>query len=116
MIAPMEPRPVPSPDVADEVRRAFGSAVAVARRRRKLSQRQFAERAQIDRARLSRIEAGKGDVTIEIQWRIARALGMTVPQLWEKAAAEDRELRAAALRESENAGQAELGPEASVEP
>ena len=79
--------------MADEVRWAFGLAVAVARRRRKFSQRQFAELAGIDRARLSRIEAGRGDATIEIQYRIAKALGLSVAQLWERAAVEELEQR-----------------------
>lgn len=99
MIASLEPETVRSQPVADEVRRAFGLAVAVARQRRKLSQRQLADRTQIGRARLSRIEAGKGDVTIEIQWRLAKALGLTVPQLWEQAAAEERGARERAREE-----------------
>lgn len=112
MIAPMEPGPVRSPEVAEEVRQAFGLAVAVARQRRKLSQRRFAELANVGRARLSRIEAGKGDVTIEIQYRIAQALGLTVAQLWEKAAAEQRELRASAIKARSGEG----GSRASVTP
>lgn len=107
MVVQVEPASVPSREMADEVRRAFGAAVAVARRRRKLSQRQFAALAQIDRARLSRIEVGKGDATIEIQYRIARALGMTVAQLWEKAGIEEREQRAARRAASPADGEAD---------
>lgn len=99
MNVPDEPRP------AGEVRRAFGLAVAVARRRRRLSQRQLAARAGIDRGRLSRIEAGKGDVTIVIQDRIASALGMSVTQLWARVATEERELREAGLTTNAEGGE-----------
>ncbi len=97
MAAKTAPQTVPAPAPADEVRRAFGVAVAVARKRRKYSQREFASVAGVDRGRLSRIEAGRGDATIEIQYRLARAAGLTVAQLWARAAFEEGEARRVAV-------------------
>lgn len=79
--------------MAEEVKLAFGMAVRVARMRKRYSQRQFALMARIDRAYLSKLEAGKADATIEVQYRIAQALGTTVTRLWEKVAVEERESR-----------------------
>src|SRR5258708_29695669 len=82
MAAKTAPQTVPAPAPADEVRRAFGVAVAVARKRRKYSQREFASVAGVDRGRPSRIEAGRGAATIGLQYRLARAAGPPPAPPW----------------------------------
>src|SRR5258708_38742559 len=73
MAAKTAPQTVPAPAPADEGRRAFGVAVAVARQRRKFSQREFASGAGRDRGRRSRLAAGRGVASSEMQHLLARA-------------------------------------------
>lgn len=76
----------------------------VGRARSRLSQEDLAERAQVSRPTISRIERGAGDVKIDVVQRIADALGVTVADLFVPASTEcvdDAEIarRAADARE-----------------
>jgi len=64
-----------------EIRRAFGKAVRIARVRKGWSQQQLAETASLARSHLSNIERGTKDPGLEVQERIARALGLSLPEL-----------------------------------
>lgn len=66
-----------------QIRGAFGVAVRVARARRMppMAQRELAQRAGLQRSRLSGIETGKVDAKLTEQEAIARALGMTLSAL-----------------------------------
>ena len=61
-----------------QVRDRIGLRIASLRKMQGLTITQLAERAGIQRAHLSRIEAGKYAVTLETIQAIAEALGMTV--------------------------------------
>ena len=88
MIAPPHPKRVGCRPMAAELKRAFGLAVRLERVRRGLSQRRLATAARVDRAHLSGIERGKVDPGIEVQYRLAQALGTSVMRLWAQVAAE----------------------------
>ena len=60
---------------------AFGAAVRRRRHKLGLSQENFAERAQIHRTYVSRIEAGKVDVGMAAAARLAKALGVHLGKL-----------------------------------
>lgn len=66
-----------------QMRGAFGVAVRVARQRRTppMAQWDLAQRAGLQRSRLSTIETGKVDAKLSEQEAIARALGMTLSAL-----------------------------------
>lgn len=61
-----------------QVRDHIGLRIASLRKMQGMNITQLADRAGIQRAHLSRIEAGKYAVTIETVEAIAQALGMTV--------------------------------------
>ena len=61
-----------------QVRDRIGLRIASLRKMQGMNITQLADRAGIQRAHLSRIEAGKYAVTIETVEAIAQALGMTV--------------------------------------
>lgn len=61
-----------------QVRDRIGLRIASLRKMQGMNITQLADRAGIQRAHLSRIEAGKYAVTIETIEAIAQALGMTV--------------------------------------
>ena len=65
-------------DLLGFIRQRIGQRIATLRKLAGLSQEQLAERAGIGRGHLSRIEAGKYEVTLWIVQAIAEALGMTV--------------------------------------
>ncbi len=75
-----------------EVRQAFGRAVAIERARRDWTQAELARRADIERAHLSRIEAGAVDPGLAIQEKIAAAFGLTLGELM-RTVDEERERR-----------------------
>lgn len=56
----------------------MGQRIALLRKAAGMSQEQLAEKAGIGRGHLSRIEAGKYEVTLWIVQAIAEAIGMTV--------------------------------------
>jgi transcriptional regulator with XRE-family HTH domain len=60
----------------------------VGRARAHLSQEQLAERADVSRPTISRIERGVGDVGVDVVERIATALGITVADLFTPESAE----------------------------
>ena len=68
-----------------EMRSAYGAEVRAERARQRLTQRALAERAQVARSYLSEIEAGKVSAGMDVQVRIARALGLTVDELLRRA-------------------------------
>jgi transcriptional regulator with XRE-family HTH domain len=61
--------------------RRIGNAIRVARHALKLSQEDFAERADIHRTYVGMIELGKVNVSWENISRVARALGVRPSQL-----------------------------------
>ncbi len=63
----------------------FGAAVRRRRHRLGLSQEDFAEQADIHRTYVSKIEAGKVDVGLEVACRIARALGVRCSRIMQEA-------------------------------
>lgn len=67
-----------------QVRDRIGLRIASLRKMQGMNITQLADRAGIQRAHLSRIEAGKYAVTIETVEAIAQALGMTVDILDER--------------------------------
>jgi transcriptional regulator with XRE-family HTH domain len=62
-------------------RRSFGVAVRQKRESLRLSQEDFAERANIHRTYVSSIELGKVSVGIEVAQDLATALGMKLSEL-----------------------------------
>ena len=63
----------------------FGRAVRLERKRMKLSQEDFAERANVHRTYVSSIEHGKVSVSIEVAHSLAHALGLKLSGLIRKA-------------------------------
>lgn len=64
----------------DELKR-LGGAIRASRHDLKLSQEDFAERADIHRTYVGQIENGKVNVSWEIISRISRALGVRISEL-----------------------------------
>ncbi len=64
-----------------ELHQAFGRSVAIERARRDWTQVELARRAGIERAHLSRIEAGAVDPGLALQEKIAAAFGLTLSEL-----------------------------------
>ncbi len=60
---------------------ALGSVLAVLRGERHLSQAELARRAQVSGTYLGSLEAGKNSPTLELVFRLARALGLTAADL-----------------------------------
>ncbi len=72
------------------LRQAVGTAIRRRRHKLSLSQEDFAERADIHRTYVSKIEAGKVDVGLEVAFRVARALGMKLSALISEAEKSER--------------------------
>ncbi len=66
---------------AKEVRKKFGLAVRKRRQKLKLSQEDFAEKAEIHRTYVSSIELGKVDIGIGVAYKIAAALDTSLSKL-----------------------------------
>jgi transcriptional regulator with XRE-family HTH domain len=66
-----------------DIRERFGDAVRASRERLELTQEEFAERAKIHRTYLSDIERGKRNVSLINIERIAAALTIPLPALFE---------------------------------
>jgi len=66
-------------------RKTFGRAVRQERKRLRLSQEDFAEKAKVHRTYISSIELGKVSVGIEIANELAAALDMRLSRLVELA-------------------------------
>jgi transcriptional regulator with XRE-family HTH domain len=65
----------------DDLRAAFGQRVRGLRERRRLSQAQLAERADLDTTYISGIERGRRNPGLNTLGRLARALSVTLPLL-----------------------------------
>lgn len=65
-------------ELKKKVRDRIGLRIMTLRKLQGLTQEELANRAGIQRAHLSRIEAGKYAVTLDVLENIAEALGMTV--------------------------------------
>ena len=76
-----------------EIRRAFGLAVGIFRDRQGWSQARLAQLAGIDRGYLSRIESGSVDPGLEMQRRLADALGISHSELIAQAEEEEQRRR-----------------------
>jgi transcriptional regulator with XRE-family HTH domain len=76
-----------------EIRRSFGLAVRIFRDRQGWSQAQLAQASSVDRGYISRIESGGVDPGLEMQRRIADALGINLSELITQAEEEERRLR-----------------------
>jgi len=77
--------------MASQVERTFGMAIRRRRHRLKLSQEDFAEKADVHRTYISSVELGKVSVGIGIAYKLARALGTPLSRLLQEA---ERELGA----------------------
>jgi transcriptional regulator with XRE-family HTH domain len=64
-----------------EIRQAFGLAVRIFRERRGWNQAQLANASDIDRGYISRIETGLVDPGLQVQRRLAEALGVSLTEL-----------------------------------
>ncbi len=76
--------------MADEARRGFGLAVRLARTRKNWSQEGLAKAAGLERTSISDIERGIRSPGLDVQVRLAEALGVQVSDLWAEA---ERELQ-----------------------
>jgi len=68
-----------------EFRRAFGAEVRAVRARKGMTQGGLAEQARMARSHLSQIEAGDVSPSLDVQVRIAQALGLTIDELLRRA-------------------------------
>lgn len=76
-----------------EIRRAFGLAVRIFRERQGWSQTRLGQATGIDRGYLSKIENGMVDPGLEMQRRIADALGISHAELIAQAQEEEERAR-----------------------
>lgn len=67
----------------DELKRSFGGRVQALREARGLTQEQLAERIERSVDTVSNIERGANSTRIEVAWRIAEVLGVSLPELFE---------------------------------
>lgn len=65
-------------ELKKQVRERIGGRVATLRKLKGMTQEQLAQAAGLQRTHVSRIEAGKYAVTLDVIQAIAEALGMTV--------------------------------------
>ena len=65
-------------ELKKQVRERIGSRVATLRKLKGMTQEQLAQAAGLQRTHVSRIEAGKYAVTLDVIQAISEALGMTV--------------------------------------
>lgn len=64
---------------------SFGQSVRLAREKLRLSQEEFAERADVHRTYISSIELGKVNIGIEVANALALALGLRLSDLVRRA-------------------------------
>jgi transcriptional regulator with XRE-family HTH domain len=77
---PLPARPLPAPDPSDAAP-AVGVNLRRLRSKRGLSLERLAQRSGVSRAMLSQIELGRSAPTINLLWKISRALGVTFSTL-----------------------------------
>ena len=70
-----------NPDKYADFKRDLGVRIARLRSEHGMSQRKFALVLELDRVTLNRIEAGKGNPTLDTLARIARGLDVSVEEL-----------------------------------
>lgn len=81
-----------------EIRSAFGRAVRIARTRKGWSQEGLAHHAGLNRNYVSDIERGVRNPTLEVQEKIAAALGLSLGELMTAADSEREQQRRSAER------------------
>lgn len=69
------------PETYTNFKRELGMRIAQLRSERGMSQRKFALVLELDRVTLNRIEAGKGNPTIDTLARIAQGLDVSIEEL-----------------------------------
>ena len=75
-------------DEAKALRKALGRRVAKLRASRGVSQRQFADLADVSHASYGLLEAGHANVTLTLLHRVAKAMGVPIVSLFEDTPAE----------------------------
>ena len=65
-------------ELKDKTRKRIGWRIQTLRKLQGLTQEQLADRANLQRQHVSRIEAGRYAVTVDVLQAIAEALGMTI--------------------------------------
>jgi len=73
-----------------EFKQALGQLIVELRRERGLSQEQLALTAEVDRTRMSQIERGEANVSIDTLIKIADALDLTLASLFVQVEAAER--------------------------
>lgn len=84
-----------------EIRRAFGLAVRIFRERRGWNQAQLARASSVDRGYISRIETGIVDPGLQVQRRLAEALGISLTELMAQTEEELERSRKSARQDDE---------------
>ncbi|MHA3839351.1 Dam family site-specific DNA-(adenine-N6)-methyltransferase [Mycoplasma sp. HF14] len=64
------------------VKRLVGNNIKDIRKQKKISQDYIAEVASLERSQISKIEAGKVNITIETLWKIAQSLNVDISELF----------------------------------
>lgn len=77
--------------MASQVERTFGMTIRRQRHKQKLSQEDFAEKADVHRTYISSVELGKVSVGMGVAYKLAKALGVPLSRLLQEA---ERELGA----------------------
>jgi len=72
----------------------LGSAIRALRKQTGLSQEHFADAIEIHRTEMGQLERGNVNVTVETLYRVADKLGVTVTELFVRAAGKGREASA----------------------
>ena len=75
--------------MTSQVEQAFGTAIRRRRHKLKLSQEDYAEKADVHRTYISSVELGKVSVGIGVAYKLARAFGIPLSRLFQEA---EREL------------------------
>lgn len=77
---PVRPKPVPVRD-SDDYLHHLGERVRTLRAQRGMTRKALAEHAKVSERYLAQVEAGKGNGSIVLLRRVARAIGVPVTQL-----------------------------------
>lgn len=78
--------------------KGLGEKVRRLRKERKLTLVEIAKKTGIDQATLSRIETGRMRGTLDSHLKIAEALGIRLPELYEKVLSQSEEIKEKAVR------------------
>ena len=74
-------RIMPTESKFKNISKEFAAAIRKKRKRLHLSQNEVADRSEIDRSYINRIECGKVSVSIVVAYRIAKALNTSLSRL-----------------------------------